>query len=358
MDKLRANTTTIATVLCIDPQKAWRWYRDHLSGFTDEENIIKSHENDFEVFEKGNKRTVRVPILKTENFGANMAIDEKQIGEEMHTVISNRDTGKIAVLARTLKASDLSLLIPKFNLKGFEVKSITRDLSNTYDWFSRQAFMNAGHVADKFHIIKNLLDAQQAVRIRCRQELLRDKRLKFEAHKKIEKERKDKCKKTSKPFKKRKFSYKQPKLANGETALEILARSRFLLYKFNSDWTNSQTERANLLFDKYPEIETAYELSLIFRNWYKKKNVGRCISITNKELELWYEQVELADIDEMSNFKSLVERNQSVITAYFKKGHTNAIAENINSKIQRFISINQGTRDREFFYFRMKNYFS
>ncbi|MDR2685063.1 MAG: transposase [Prevotellaceae bacterium] len=42
----------------------------------------------------------------------------------------------------------------------------------------------------------------------------------------------------------------------------------------------------------------------------------------------------------------------------FRFGTTNAIAENINSRIQRFITINQGTRDREFFYFRMKKYFS
>ncbi|MCP4179843.1 MAG: transposase, partial [bacterium] len=38
--------------------------------------------------------------------------------------------------------------------------------------------------------------------------------------------------------------------------------------------------------------------------------------------------------------------------------YTNAIAENINSKIQRFIASNQGTRDREFFYFRLAAKFS
>jgi len=43
-----------------------------------------------------------------------MAIDEKQIGEEMHTILSNRDTGKIALLARTLKVKELELLIAHF----------------------------------------------------------------------------------------------------------------------------------------------------------------------------------------------------------------------------------------------------
>lgn len=358
MDTLQANTTTIAKVLCIRSNKAWKWYRDFLSGFTDDAVQKEMHKNDIEVKEKGAIRTIGVPILETENFGENMAIDEKKIGEDMHTVISNRDTGKIAVLARTLKASDLELIIPKFNSKGFEVRTITRDLSNTYDWFSRSAFMNARHIADKFHIIKNLLDAGQDVRIRYRQEALRKRRIKHDTFKKKEKEREKRCKKDGEKFIKKKFSYKAKKFDNQETELELLARSRYLLYKYESDWTDTQKERAEILFKEYPQIKKAYELSLKFRTWYRKDNIGSDISLINKILEQWYEQVEKADIDEISNFRSLVERHQPHITAYFKEGHTNAIAECINSKIQRFITINQGTRDREFFYFRMKNYFS
>ena len=154
-----------------------------MSGFLDAENQKKFHENDFQVVENGVQKDIRVPILKVENIGPNMAIDEKQIGEEMHTVLSNRDTGKIALLTRTLKANHLSHLIKSFDSKGFEVKTVTRDLANNYDWFCRQAFPNAGHIADKFHIIKSLLDSGQAVRIKYRQELLRERRLKFEAHK-------------------------------------------------------------------------------------------------------------------------------------------------------------------------------
>jgi len=70
------------------------------------------------------------------------------------------------------------------------------------------------------------------------------------------------------------------------------------------------------------------------------------------------QKVEQDDIDEMLNFKSLIERNMLPILNYFRFGATNAKAENLNSQIQRFIMINQGTRDREFFYFRMKKYFS
>jgi len=66
---------------------------------------------------------------QVDNLGTDMAIDEKQIGGDFYTILTNRNSGKIALLAQTIKANELSQLIPKFGLRGFYVKSITRDLS-------------------------------------------------------------------------------------------------------------------------------------------------------------------------------------------------------------------------------------
>ena len=358
MDKLQTNTTPIAKSLCVEPQKLWRWYRDTLSGFLEPDVQEKLHKYDIKLREKGIEKEIRIPIVKPENIGANMAIDEKQIGEEMHTVLSNRDTGKIALLALTLKAKELSLLTTLFEGKGYDVKTVTRDLSNSYDWFCRTAFPNAGHIADKFHIIKSLLDACQDVRVRYRQDILRDKRIKHEQHKQQEEQRKLQCELEGERFVKKKFIYNEQKTENGETPMELLARSRFLLFKYEHQWTDNQKQRAETLFKLYPEIEQVYKLSCQFREWYKKENIGKDQTAINLELNDWYRQVEKTDIDEILNFKSLVERHEPIIKRYFEKGYTNAIAENINGKIKRFIMINQGTRDREFFYFRLSNYFS
>jgi len=140
-------------------------------------------------------------------------------------------------------------------MKGIGVQSITRDLSQSYDWFCRQVFYNSLHVADKFHIIKHLLDACQDVRVCYRQELLTDKRLKYEAFKKQKHARKQALKQKNQPFIAQKFTYE-------------------------------------------------------------------------------------------------------IILNYFVKGDTNAFAESVNGKIQRFIMTNQGTRDTEFFYFRLAKHFS
>lgn len=358
MDKVQSNTTPISKALCVESQKLWRWYRDVLSGFLEPEVQKQHHQYDVFHKEKGQQVCIRTPILEPENIGPHMAIDEKQIGEEMHTVLTNRETGKIALLSKTLKAKELSEVSSFLEERAFEIKTITRDLSNNYDWFCRTAFPNAVHIADKFHIVKNLLDASQAVRVRYRQEILRDKRLKYEQHKDKEKHRKAQCSLEGKRYKKRKFVYKEPKTSNGETPLQLLARSRYLLYKFPSQWTSNQEHRATTLFELYPEIEKTYQLTCEFRNWYKKENIGKDRLFLRVQINKWYRKVEKADIDELLNFKSMAERNETIILRYFEKGYTNAIAECLNSKIQRFITINQGTRDREFFYFRLRKFFA
>jgi transposase len=122
--------------------------------------------------------------------------------------------------------------------------------------------------------------------------------------------------------------------------------------------TVKQRVRANALFDKYPEIGKVYRSSCEFRDWMQRENIAKNLKQLDVQLKAWMRKVEKDDVDEMLNFMSVVERNSLEILNYFRFGTTNAIAENINGKIQRFISCNQGTRDREFFYFRCKKYFS
>jgi len=54
----------------------------------------------------------------------------------------------------------------------------------------------------------------------------------------------------------------------------------------------------------------------------------------------------------------MLRKHEDQILNYFIAGHTNAKAEAINNKIQCFITANQGTRDRDIFYFRLAKHFS
>jgi transposase len=70
----------------------------------------------------------------------------------------------------------------------------------------------------------------------------------------------------------------------------------------------------------------------------------------------WFKQVEKADITEMQNFKSMIERNMGAILNYFYTGATNAIAEANNSIIQHFLNTNKGAKNLDFFYFRLSQF--
>ena len=66
-------------------------------------------------------------------------------------------------------------------------------------------------------------------------------------------------------------------LTNGDILKQLLARSRYLLYKSREKWTINQEERARLLFELYPDIKTAYGLSQQVRsicNTNNDKNVA------------------------------------------------------------------------------------
>ena len=43
-------------------------------------------------------------------------------------------------------------------------------------------------------------------------------------------------------------------LANGDTPKQLLARSRYQLFKPADKWTESQRQRAEVLFEIYPDI--------------------------------------------------------------------------------------------------------
>jgi len=357
LDSAPLNIASFGKALHLRGDRLYVWYRDVLSQYA--ENKGKCiHENDIKIKKKGKEETIEVPIFRECNFGENMAIDEKQIGRKFYTIMSNRQTGKLAMVTQTMKYDELALIFDAHPTLACKVKTLTRDFSNLYKKVGNKIFSQSIQIGDKFHAIKNLMDAHQSIRIRYRQKELEKKRISFNTFKEKERERKRECEKADIKYKKKRFYYSEKREINGETRLELLARSRYLLYKFEEQWTRSQKKRAKILFKLYPEIDIAYKLSCEFRDFMSRKNIGKNYLLLNKRLYEWFEKVEESQISEMLNFQSMVEINEQYIMNYFIKGETNALAEGINSKIQKFISSNNGTRDRDFFFFRLANYYA
>ena len=307
-----------------------------MSGYTE---VLASGEwgkDDFVSYHGRSPSKSRVPVLKPDNFGTEMSIDEKMLDDDFFTVMTNRDTGKIALLAQTIRVDELVRLIDKIPQVQNIPKNITCDLSFTYEKFCQQVFPQATQIADKFHIIRASLEALQAVRIRFKQSYLSS----------LPKDKKE-----------RKEVEEKSRLINGETPCEMLSRSRYLLFKRPEEWTITQQNRANILFENYPEIKKAYYNTLSFRKLLDKENVHRLHDMSKRWYE-WVFQVEQDNVSEMVSFAASVERHEEKIKNYLRTGKTNAAAENMNSKLQRFITANYGIRDIDFFLFRIAKYFS
>lgn len=348
----------VAYVLGMRAKKLHRWYQKVLSGFEQAKQAGLIGKDDIEVKEKGSIKQVKVPVSNSEAMGTHMAIDEKEIDGDYYTILSNRLTGKIALMIKSLKTQQILQAVQVFGNQCFEVQTVTRDLANNYDWLVRQAFMNASHIADKFHIIKLGLEAVQSLRITYRKEELQKRKLAYKAHQERAVKSKQECKSQGIKYEKAKFEYVEAVLKNGDTVLQLLARSRGLLFKLKSDWSESQQQRAELLFKTYPKLKTAYHHLLAFRKWIDKDQIHKAISIKKRQLIKWCEKAEAAQIDELSNFVATVKTQAGFILNYFKFGATNAPAEALNRNIKRFIGINYGVRNSDYFFYRLKNHFT
>jgi len=163
----------ISSVLGIPYAKFYRWFKECLTEFKTLEAQEKLHEHDFEVYINGKCKIILVPIFRPEHIGEHMAIDEKHFNGQFYTVLSNAKTGKVALLCSTIKSQELKTCLDKFGLILKTVSYVSLDLSPTFEAVVDKNFENAIQITDKFHVIKNGLEALQAIRIRLKQEELK-----------------------------------------------------------------------------------------------------------------------------------------------------------------------------------------
>ncbi|XHP72301.1 hypothetical protein KCTC52924_00017 [Arenibacter antarcticus] len=145
-------------------------------------------------------------------------------------------------------------------------------------------------------------------------------------------------------------TYRPELLTNGDTHRQLLARSRYLLFKSKTKWTVGQIERAEVLFQLYPSIEKAYKLAqalcFIYEN-NTNKDVARL------KLAHWYNEVENSNFKSFNTISKSIQMHYQPILNYFNNRSTNASAESFNAKIKEFRAMFRGVRDVRFFLFRL-----
>lgn len=160
------------------------------------------------------------------------------------------------------------------------VEEVTMDFSDGMYAIVSQCFPKAMITIDRFHTQQLCTDAMQELRVRLKREERKEDIEAREQHKYRLERRKDTRKedKTDRRGRKRKRkneAYKPERMANGDTAIELLTRSRYLLMQSADKWTDSQRIRASILFERYPELKEAYSITHSLRMIYNNRKIGR-----------------------------------------------------------------------------------
>lgn len=323
----------------IKPKTMHYWYKEYLSGYREQVAAGRWGEKKIYVADKETGEVVKekaVPIAKAENMGSHMTVDEKQIGKKIYTIMTNAKTGKIAFLAQSQKSEQLQDAARNyFPDKLNEVRSVSCDMGSTYLKFCKELFPNAQIVIDKFHVIMHLLEALQQVRKRIKMQCINNPNVQVNQ-----------------------VSLEDPEEQKEWTDIEMLEQCRYVICRKEGEWDEEDRVRMDYLFRQYPLLQEAYSLTQKLREWYDKKHVGSDLDLRERDLYDWCDDAVQSRIPEFRAVRKMMERHHDNIINYFKEGQTNAKAENMNGKIQRFLTNNFGIRDRDFFLFRLAGYFS
>ena len=212
------------------------------------------------------------------------------------------------------------------------MKEITLDMAESMKNIAKYSFFNATQVTDRFHVQQLVSEATQEIRILLRKEAIR------EENENIKLARKENKK------------YKFETFENGDTKKQLLARSRYVLFKPESKWHESQQKRSEILFREFPELKNAYDISMMFRSCYENSH---SIAEARKSFEKWYQKVEEKNIDSFIVAAESIRLHETTILNYFTDRSTNASAESFNAKLKSFRSVVRGVRDKKFHLFRV-----
>ncbi len=313
---------TIAKFQHLPTKEFEKQYKDHLSDYQDWDQ--KDHADKWLVFEK--------------NIGSHLSLDEVSISNgELYTVLTNKAAkggkGSIVAICEGTKTDDIVRVFERIPwIERQRVLEVTMDFCPSMEQSVRQAFPNARVTSDRFHVQKIITEALQDIRI-----ALRWKAIKQE-NKAVKKARKQ-----NKPY--------RPKLyPNGDTKKQLLARSRYLLFKPKSKWTDHQKKRVVILFKEFPELGRAYNLSMMFRSCYEHAKTKK---EAKRLFKKWYKKVGEKEFPHFVTAAEYIQSHEETILNYFPNRNTNASAESFNAKLKGFRALVRGVRDKKFFLYRV-----
>ncbi len=314
--------TAIAASQKIPAKEFEKQYKHHLSSFKDWEQ--HAHAEDWMLF--------------PQNLGPQLSLDEVAVTNgELWTTLTNKAAhgkqGALVAMIQGTKASEIAQVLARLPAEArHTVTEVTMDMAANMELAVKQSFPCAKIVTDRFHVQQLVSEAVQDIRIELRREAL-----------KVENDPIKHARQEGRP-------YTPVVYENGDTTKQLLARSRYLLFKPHSKWRDQQKERAGILFREYPQLKLGYDLSMLFRSCYEHST---SIPEAKEKLNVWYRKIEEKPLDTFLTAADSIRLHEPTILNYFINRSTNASAESFNTKLKNFRALVRGVRDKKFHLFRV-----
>ena len=237
-------------------------------------------------------------LLFEKNIGAYVCIDEVALSRgELYTILTNKAAhgGKGSIIA-IIKGTDVctvsSVLLRLSRRRRYQVREITLDMAPNMEQIAHSCFPAAKRVTDRFHVQKLAYEAVQEMRVKARWEALDEESL----------------------------------------------------------WTQSQRERADILFKEYPEIKKGYYLAMRLGLIYHQCKF-KDVALTR--LARWYDEVDKSGFLAFGRVARSIQTHYLNIINFFERRATNAAAESFNAKLKAFRAQFRGVKDKAFFLYRL-----
>lgn len=322
MDNYPLSSKSLEKHYHIDGDQLGQQYKDHLSDYHQWDQ--RDHAEEWMLF--------------PDNLGEYLSIDETSLSNgELYTILTNKAAkgkkGILVAMVKGTKAENIIAVLHKIpERQRKNVKEVTLDMAGSMNMITSRCFPKASKVIDRFHVQKLAYDALQEMRITHRWEAINEETNEIDNARWNKEE------------------YLPFRFDNGDTKKQLLARSRYLLFKSAEKWSPSQKQRAKILFAQYPDIHKAFNLTHALRLIFSKtkaKEVGYT------KLAHWYNQVTESGFKAFNTISATIYSHYQDILNFFDNRSTNASAESFNAKIKAFRSVLRGVRDVTFFLFRL-----
>lgn len=300
-------------------------YKNHLSHFRNWEQRV--HAEEWVLFEK--------------NIGPYVGLGETALSSgELYTILINKEAkgrkGTIIAMIKGTSVEKVSQVILKLSRRRrFQVREITLDMAPNMARIARLCIPAAKLVINRFHVQKLAFEAVLEMRIKARWEAL-DKEMVETTY----------AKASGQPFVTETFE-------NGDSRKQLLARSRYLLFKKTELWLESQRKRAKILFREYPDIKKAYYLSMRLGLIYHQ---AQSADIALTHLAHWYDQVDKSGFLSFGTVARTIQTHYLNIVGFFKRRSTYAASESFNAKIKAFRARLRGVKGYCFFLIQTHQY--